>query len=205
MGIKVLMENDSTKYLRMSFTTGGLFVVECVMIAEKFLQLQNWESTKMWAVGENIFQFRTKSSSERTIRECVLRLQKLDDDELYNLVNSDLREQRQIVWLSVCRAYDFIADFVTEVIIERYNKYERQIQKDDLRLFFEKKAEWHEHLDKITESTREKLIQVLSRLLRESQLITNEWQIRGILLSPKLENHLRETTPSELKYYPGVI
>lgn len=199
------MASDLKKYQRMSFTTGGLFVNECITLAQEYLTSKNWNEILKWANSINLFQFRTQASSVRTIRECITRLQNLSDKEIRMLVDGNPRDQIDLVWLSVCRTYDFIADFTTEEISRRYEQFSRELQKEDLRFYFEKKAEWHDHLNGIKPNTKEKLVQVSMRLLREASILSQDNVIIGSLVSPNLRLWLSENNPAELKYFPGAI
>jgi hypothetical protein len=50
------------------------------------------------------------------------------------------------------------------------------ITEEDYIIFFDTKAEWHEELERLKDSTKKKLKQVLFRILRESE-ITSEVNI----------------------------
>ena len=56
----------------------------------------------------------------------------------------------------------------------------------DYDAFFNRKADWHEELDQLTDSTRDKLKQVLFRMLREAELVSDEGAILPAILSQRL-------------------
>ena len=48
---------------RLSFTAGGLLLAESLALAEKFLEIGDWDSVQVWAVETNLLQARTLSSA----------------------------------------------------------------------------------------------------------------------------------------------
>jgi hypothetical protein len=78
-----------------------------------------------------------------------------------------LHEQKQLLWLAVCKRYAYIREFSVEVLNEKYLRLDYELTEFDYDVFFSRKADWHIELDKLTDSTRKKLKQVLFRMLRE--------------------------------------
>lgn len=58
----------------MSFSTGGLFHKESVLVAETFCLLKNWNKTRDKVLDENILMARTTASLKRNTQEIILRL-----------------------------------------------------------------------------------------------------------------------------------
>ncbi len=103
------------KYL-MSFSTGGLFLAESARIAELFLRLEDWSLVKKQVHASNLLQARTQSSLNRVCREAISRLKILSNQELRFLVEANRQEQGYLLWIAVCRRYDFLGDFAIEVL-----------------------------------------------------------------------------------------
>ncbi len=123
------MKNEN---YNMSFTTGGLFLRESVEIAELYLQDHDWDSVKERALEENILQFRKVSSSIRSLQEILKRLYNLEEEELELLVNTNAKEQKQLLWLAVCKTYRFICDFAVEVIRDKFLRLDMEEVPVDL-------------------------------------------------------------------------
>lgn len=85
----------------MSFTAGGLFLLESIPVAETYLQLQNWDKAKEILLSENTIQSKTNASLIRFNREVVSRLQLLTDDQIKLLVEGSVTERKLILWV-VC-------------------------------------------------------------------------------------------------------
>ncbi len=168
----------------MAFTTGGLFHQESVKLAGLYLEMGDWGSVREKAVSENLMQARTWSSLQRVCREVVSRLETLRTAELELLVETTSLEQGYLLWVAVCRRYRFIADFAVEVLRERYMTLKTDCSHEDFDAFFNGKAAWHAELDRIRPSTRNKLRQVLFKMLREADLLTANNTIAPAMLSP---------------------
>ena len=188
------------KYL-LSFTTGGLFTAESVMVADIFLANLDWNLTEQRLIGDNSFQARTTSSAKRICREVCSRLKTLQPEELSILASGSSKEQRQIIWIAICRRYSLIRDFAVHVLRERFLSLQKTIQFKDFDTFVHRLAETHEELQSITESTRKKLRQVLFRMLREAELIDGN-TINPVLLTPRIAHVIRAGNPEEIAIFP---
>ncbi len=189
----------------MGFSTGGLFHTPSVKLAEVYLQLQDWSDVRDQALKTNVLQTRAASSSVRSVREILQRLQLLSHEELLFLVNAASNDQNYLLWLAVCRRYQFIADFSVEVLRERFLSLHTALPYEEFDAFFHQKSTSHAELDDIRSSTRKKLRQVLFRMMREAELLTKENHIIEVHLSPGLYTLISQKEPRELEYFPMVI
>jgi len=164
-----------TKY-RMSFTVGGLFYQEAVSSADLYIKSNDWGKVREEILKTNLFQTRTSSALERICREVLSRLKLLSTEQMIILQNGSRQEQLQILWIAACKRYTFIRDFAVEVIREKFLLMDYAITEEDYTIFFDTKAEWHEELERLKDSTKKKLKQVLFRILKEAE-ITSEMNI----------------------------
>lgn len=186
---------------RISFTSGSLYHRESVKLAELYLSLRDWAEVRTQALHDNLLQARTESTAKRTCREAIARLKTLTESELTFLVEANHQDQAHILWIGVCRLYRFIADFAVEVLHERFIAMKLNLSFEDFDAFYNRKSEWHDELDMASASTRNKLRQVLFRMLREAGLLAEDKTINGILLSPRLVKLLRQNNPDEFFYF----
>lgn len=186
----------------MSFTAGGLFIRESVEMANLYLVSSDWRSVKAQAHDNNLIQSRTASSSERICREICFRLEGLCDSELRTLTEGSLQEQQQIIWIAICRRHRFIYEFAVEVIREKYLQLNLDLHQEDYDAFFNAKSEWHDELEKLTESTRNKLRQVVFRMLREADLLTKNNTINPAIMTPQVAKAIGSHSPDDLRIFP---
>ena len=189
-------------YYNMSFTAGGLFLRESVEIAQLYLNLCDWKAVRNQALQQNVIQSRTESSAVRVIREICKRLEKLQEDELKILLEGSMQEQQLLLWLSICRHHRFIYEFAIEVIREKYLQMNLDLLQEDYDAFFNAKAEWHDELEKLTESTRTKTRTVVFRMLREADIVTKAHTINPVMLTLQVARAIGSHSPDDLKVFP---
>ncbi len=194
------MTND--KYC-MSFTTGGLFHHESLNLAVLYLDIEDWNTVRQKVMAENLLQARTLNTSRRVCREIISRLKTLDAGELDLLVASNPREQGYLLWLAVCRRYRFIADFAVEVMRERFITLKTDLNYADFDAFFNRKSEWYAELDQLRSTTRNKLRQVMFKMLREADLLTANNMIKATMLSPGLVEVISHGNRRDVFFFPA--
>ena len=188
---------------RLSFTTGGIFLQEAPLVAERYLALRDWAQTRAEMRSQNLLQVRTASAALRLSKELVARLECLEVPELEELREASLRDRGYLLWAAACRRYAFIHDFAVEVLREHHLLLRRQISFGDYDAYYNAKALWHTELDEIAPSTQHKLRQNLFRMLREADLISDQQHIQPAMLSSRLAQLLARRGREELLVFPS--
>ncbi len=186
----------------MSFTTGGLFYNESLLIVDEYFATTDWGLTRKSVFAKNSIQARTESSIKRRVREICSRLELLSEQQLALFKNGSRQEQQYLLWIAVCKCYPFIRDFMIEVVREKFLRMDLHLQHQDYDFFFEDKAEWHEELERLRDSTRAKLRQVLFKTMREAEIISREDMIIPGLLTEQLTKVLVADNSSWLAVLP---
>lgn len=198
-----MTRSDEPKY-RMSFSTGGLFLNETLAVARLHALGEPWSRTISLALTQGAASLPKAASQRRTLREIVNRLSTLTDTERgYLLADADRGDQLALLWLASCRAYRFVREFATEVLRERYLSFQLDLPIESFDVFFAAKAEWNEGLAGISPSTRAKLRQVLFRIMREANVISDDNRILSAYVSPQLKSMLESHSPQDLQLFPG--
>ena len=192
----------ATKKYKLSLTAASLSIVDSVNIAEVYLKSKDWNRTKQEIKGENILQSRTSSRTVRVTRELIQRLELLDDHQLELLVEGSPTEQKYLLWLAVCKTYEFVREFAVEVLHEKYLSRSLTVTDLDYDAFFNRKADWNEELNQITTSTRKKIRQVMLLMAKEAGLLTEDNQILRAMLSSRLLEVLKPDTPVSYQIFP---
>jgi len=186
----------------LSFTAGGLLQPESIRLAQLYLELGDWAAVRERVLAHNLLQARTLASARRLCQEILARLKTLSDAELDLLAQGHAEEQRQILWLSLCRRYPLIAEFALEVLGEGYRRLQPQLQASDIDAFFNRKAEWHGELERLKPSTRKKLRQMLLKLLKDSSLLSADLRILPAIPSRRLQTIVRAENRPSLLFFP---
>jgi hypothetical protein len=186
----------------LSFTGSSLSVAESIKISEVYLELKDWEAVERKVKSENLLQARTKSSVQRVYQELAPRLQQLSQEQLELLVDGTPQEQKQLLWLAVCKRYSFIREFAVEVLHEKHLRLEHQLTEFDYDAFYNRKADWHPELDALEDTTRGKLKTRLFRMLLEAGLITKDRRIIPVVFSQRMVDVLLPDAPMSFEIYP---
>jgi hypothetical protein len=193
------METDT--YI-LSFTSAGLSFSESIVIAETYLELGDWEATKEKVKSENLIQARTRSSTHRVYQELAPRLRELTSEQLELLVEGTIQEQKQLLWLAICKRYAYIREFAVEVIHEKYLRMDYEVTDFDYDAFFNRKADWHEELDGLADSTRKKIKTVIFRMLREADILDQGHFILPAILTRRMIEVLAPDAPLGYQIFP---
>lgn len=194
------MKNNE-KYL-MSFLVGGLFYQHSLTIAELYNTLNSWDKVFKLIVDKNVLQARMQSSAKRIGHEIINRLKTLTAQELEVLLDTSPIEQKQILFISVCRRYKFIYDFSKDIVRERYLTLKYDLPTEEFDSFYNKKEQWHEELEKISDSSRYKLRTVLYKILLEAEIIDKNKIILPTMPSIHFIKLIAKTDLDDLLVFP---
>ena len=188
----------------LSFTTGAALILETVDVAALKCELGDWPAVKAHVLNNNTFQSRTVSTLKKLYGEVSRRLQRLSDDELRLLAKGTESQQRQLLWLALCRRYSLIEDFSIEVLSHQFEAARYVVTHDDYDAFFNAKAEWHDNLDGASTQTKSKARQVLFKMLRECGLINDHDEIVRQQIGPAVLALMKNNNSVGLNVFPGV-
>ena len=186
----------------MSFTAGSLFHRESISLAKLYLGCRDCDVVRDMVIADNLLQARTLNTLKRVCREILSRIQTLSYDTLEFFVEGNSQEQGYLLWLAICRRYNFIADFAVEVLRERYISLKTDVTYDDFDSFFNRKSEWHCELEDLAQTTREKLRQILFKMLRQADLLAANNTINAAMLSPRLLELILQGDSRDILYFP---
>jgi hypothetical protein len=190
----------------LSFTAGGLLYTESIVVAEALLRNEyDWNATLVEVEEKNLLQSRTRSTSIRKLREISQRLKCLSEPQLALLVDGTRHEQKLILWLACCEKYPLLAELARDVVRAKFLQLDYSIDAGDIARFIELQTLWHEELEGLTASTITKLQTVMLRMLRESELVSEDGLISPPLVSGRFIQALKADSPGGLLYFPLVI
>ncbi len=190
----------------LSFTAGGLLYNESIVVAEALLRNEyDWNATLVEVEEKNLLQSRTCSTSKRKLREISQRLKCLSEPQLALLVDGTRHEQKLILWLACCEKYPLLAELARDVVRAKFLQLDYSIDAGDIARFIELQTLWHEELEGLTASTITKLQTVMLRMLRESELVSEDGIISAPLVSGRFIQVLKADSPGGLLYFPLVI
>ena len=152
------------------------------------------EETIKKIVDENLFQYPTEKSLRKMAICCIRRLNALDDESLVQMIATQpVDVAKQVCLYAMMCQYRLIWDFMITVIGEKYKKFDTSFGKMDLNVFFMQLQEQDDWVATWTDSTIDKLKQVIKKILVENQYLddTSSVHINPVLISYDLENAIR--------------
>lgn len=136
------------------------------------------------------------------VREVIGRLRQLTPEQLQLLLHGTRTDQDLLLWLACCKRFQLIADFAREILRTRFLRLELVIESNDADNFIESQSVWHEEIEELKPSTRQKLASVLIQMLREAELISADGLIQPKLLSPGLVKVIADDSVEHFQCFP---
>lgn len=173
---------------------------ECVTIARSYLGLGDWKAVRSAIEDDDILMIRSESSRKRLGLELVKRLKNLTDAELTQLAEcGDSQQETALVWIAICRTYQFIRDFLDDVVAVRWHDGLGDLPQGAYESYVEEASVSHPELGKLSELTKQRLRNQLFQMLRETGIIDKQNVLQAYLLPYGMDKQLK---PEERGFFP---
>lgn len=154
---------EAKRYI-FSFTASAIRVNELEIVIKSILHIADFDVTNDLGNGK-------ESTGKRILSDLKKRADQLDEKLMRLYLNTDFQTKRHIAFLSICKAYDFIRDFVIEVLRDKYLVFDYQITEGDFLTFYRRKLEFHTEMDSLSDDTQYKIKQVTFKILEQAGII----------------------------------
>lgn len=145
-------------------------------------------------IDENLFQFPTEKSLKRTVTGCLKRLRCLEDDELIKVIaHSPMEVGKQMCLYAMMKQYRLVWDFMITVIGAKFREQDLSYGKMELNVFFMRLQEQDDEVASWSDSTINKIKQVLNRILIENEYIDSPraTKLNPIMICSEVDNAIR--------------
>lgn len=195
------MKDTADKY-SLSFTAASLKVPEMVRFA-RYLADHNDNMTLADIDPGLVMRRPNARTNQREFRELAKRMQCLTAGERSLLMSEDAQVHKQMVYLSVCKAYPIVRDFILEVIREKFLLLDNHLSESDFRVFLNRNRDLHPEIDTFSDSTLKKGKQVLYKMLEQSGIINDvrDRQIVPQFVTLDVVQVVTQDQPSYLKLF----
>ncbi len=152
-------------------------------------------------VEDNLFQYPTERSVKKMARVCIGRLKAMEDDSLVQAVANNASDvAKQICLYAIMKYSRLVYEFMVTVIGAKYSSKDYSFGKIDLNVFFMRLQEQDDDVASWSDSTIQKIKQVITRMLIETEYIDNTKSdhLNLVWLNPALENTVREKGETEV-------
>ena len=183
---------DSTFKYEFSLTGSSLRVNEMILFATKY-------------INEGLLEFKSDkgTTNKRMVSEFKKRIDNLTVNQQELLLNSNFSNQKQLAFLSACKTYSLLRDFVIEVVREKYLIMDFNLSDTDYISFIRRKEINHDELANLTDQTQAKVKQVVFKILEQAGIIDNvrNKEIQLQLLGGSTKKSIIEDNPEWLKVF----
>lgn len=166
---------ETEKY-SFSFTTSSLRLNEMILVAIAIAEKREIDYINELGGGNS-------KTGRKMLSEFEKRISNLTSEQIDILVNGDFLSQKQIAFLSICKTYLFIRDFVVEVLREKILVFDYQITEGDYISFYRRKLDLHPEMDILTDITQRKIKQVTFKILEQAGIIDS---IKSKVIQPQI-------------------
>lgn len=165
-----------------SFTAGALMRSE----TEKVIRAVK-EGSSLDEVDPDVLDVHSRRGRERKTEEVVKRLKHVDRRIWDDFLSLTAAEQSITLYYACLKTYRLMFDFHMDVVLPRWQTMEHRLEAHDARRFLERRADAHPEVDTWSQSTWEKIRQVLLKMLTEAGLLQD-----GIIVAPSIEGDVWE-------------
>ena len=160
------------------------FYAEFKMTSKLKLHGLNAFEIKKRALEENLFMVKTEARKREIASRTLERVDVLDDYLLGRVVEGTVQTSKQIALYSILKNDLLFVEFMNEVYREKILLSELVVTDKDFSIFFTRKMEQSEQVNKWKEYTFYKLKQVYKRILGEAGFAKREG--KDILILPQI-------------------
>jgi hypothetical protein len=183
---------ESTFKYEFSLTGSSLRVNEMILFATKY-------------INQGLLEFKSDkgTTNKRMVSEFKKRIDNLTVSQQELLLNSNFSNQKQLAFLSACKTYSLLRDFVIEVVREKYLIMDFNLSDTDYISFIRRKEINHDELANLTDQTQAKVKQVVFKILEQAGIINNvrDKEIQLQLLGESTKKSIIEDNPEWLKVF----
>lgn len=143
------------------------------------------------------------ATGKRIRLEIQKRLENLSKEQMEFILHADSDDAKRMVFYSICKTYQFIYDFVIEVLLPKMQRMDFLISEGEYYSFYNGKLLQHRELETITENSQYKIKQVLFKILEEAKVIdsTKNRMLQPQFLSTELIKLIVKDNSKYLKLF----
>ncbi len=162
--------DNQTRY-NLSFTAVSLRPELARIVAEHYLEIGNWDMTKVRILSSNALQCRSASSAVRMERELRQRLKCLTGGQIAILAQATAEDRAAMAWLAALKHIRFAFEFAAEVLREKLAAHDPILRPSDYETYVDNQSVSHPELIQLAASSKGKIRQVLLLMLAEAGLL----------------------------------
>lgn len=176
-----------------TFTREQFLFHEMRTVSQLMLEGKNDKEIIEEVFNNNLFQYPTEKSVKRMTKNCLKRLHLLEDERFIDIIaNGASDSAKQVCLYAMMNQYRVVNEFMTSVIGEKYRLKDFSFSKKDINVFFSRLQEQSDVVTSWSESTIQKLKQVILKMLVDIEYLdsTKSETLNTVLIDFDLKNIL---------------
>lgn len=152
-------------------------------------------------IEENLIQQKREASIKRTNSPIFRRLAVMNDEMLYDFVNSDIIQSKHILLYAIMKTDNLVKDFISQVFLDKVLLMKDYIEQIEINNWFER-IYADSNLKDVSDTTKYKLKQVTMKIMVDSGLVVKEedkYRIIIPILNEKFKKLLNDV--GDIEYY----
>ena len=125
-------------------------------------------------VEPSVLDINTKSGRERRFREVERRLENVDRAIWADFQQRSQAEQRVVLYYACMKTYTLVADIHMNAVLPAWRSITQELHRSDIQRFLDDQATAHPEIDDWSESTHDKVQQVVRKMLRQVGLLDGD-------------------------------
>jgi len=160
---------ETGKKYRFSFTAGSLLLEEMRLVVDAMVG----GDVDINDLDPTILNKSRKTTSKREFAELKIRVAQLSFNELRFFYDASEEEQIQLAFIAAIRAYEFIQDFLLQVVKEKLETLDYYIVDRDYNKFIDSIEINHPEYSGLSDSTKAKIKQVMFKIFEQAGFINS--------------------------------
>ena len=175
-----------------TFTREQFLFHEMRVVASLMMEDKSDKEIIEMVFENNLFQYPTEKSVKRMTKNCLKRIRLLDDRLIDIIANGASDSAKQVCMYAMMKQYRVINEFMISVIGEKFRLKDFSFSKRDVNTFFSRLQEQSDVVASWSESTIQKLKQVMIKMLVDTEYLdsTKSEVLNTILIDFVLKNVL---------------
>lgn len=173
--------------------TGESFLLyELKIVAKLKKEGYTDKEIRKMVLEENLFQYKFTSSISRRLTPLIQRINLLDEKLIDRLIEDPLGDGIVINLYSIMKNDRLFFEFMNEVMKDKLKSNNEVLEKKDINIFIETKIEQNEDIASWSDSTVNKIKQVIKKILMEAKVVENNktGAVKKIIMSDWIKNYL---------------
>jgi hypothetical protein len=126
------------------------------------------------AVDPSVLDINSKSGRERRFREVERRLENIDQNIWSDFQQRTQAEQRVVLYYACMKTYTLVADIHVNAVLPAWRSITQELHRADIQRFLDEQVTAHPEIDEWSESTHDKVQQVVRKMLRQVGLLDGD-------------------------------